>query len=258
MTDLTEKAKQIRREILEMCHNSGLNHLTPALSCVELLVSIYYNKLFDFSMHSDERDRFILSKGHANTALFAILADLGFFPKEEIQKLCNGGILGGHLENVIPGVEVVSGSLGHGLGIGAGIALRAKLDNKKYNTIVLMSDGECYEGSVWEAAMFIAHHKLNVIGIIDRNMLSASGFTEENLKLEPFTGKWFQFGWNVDFIDGHSFEEILQSLNRDSRPQMIIANTIKGKGISFAENEPLWHVKVPSGNQLTQARRELM
>jgi len=264
--NLEEKSKWLRREILEMCGRAEAGHVSSAFSCVEILVALYYGGILRFDPRKpdwDERDWFILSKGHAAPALFCVLTDSGFFPADELNNFCRGGILGSHPDTKVPGIEAVTGSLGHGLGISAGLALAAKMDRKLNMTVVLLSDGECYEGSTWEAAMFASHHQLNnLVAIVDRNMLSATDFTENALGLNPLGEKWRTFGWEVAAIDGHSFKEIFSTFKdfrsyRSSKPLMIIANTTKGKGVSFLENNPLAHALVPKGKQLEQAREEL-
>jgi transketolase len=265
VTELESKARWLRREILEMCAKAGTGHVSSAFSCVEIAVSLYYGGILHFdSQNPDGRDRFIISKGQSGIVVYPILADLGFFPKDELTKFCQSdGILGVHASKNIPGIEATTGSLGHGLGLGTGMALAAKMDSKLYMTFVLLGDGECYEGSVWEQAMFAAHHHLNnLVAIIDRNNLCTTDFTENIVALEPLREKWLSFGWSTMYIDGHSFTEILAALQvcrerRTSRPQVIIANTVKGKGVSFMENVPLWHAVCPTGEQLEQARREL-
>lgn len=250
-----------------MIVSADKGHIGGSLSCVEILVTLYYGGTLRFNLDDpnwDGRDRFILSKGHAAPALYCILADLGFFPISELASFCQkDSRLEGHPHRGIPGIEVNTGSLGHGLGIGAGLALRAKLDKLDYMTVILLSDGECYEGSVWEAAMFASHHKLdNLIAIIDRNQQSSIDFTENYLQLEPLSQKWHSFGWRWAEVDGHSFEELLSYLSHpNSRqftaPLVIIANTIKGKGISFMEGKIEWHNRVPAGKDLEKARQEL-
>ncbi|GAH66186.1 unnamed protein product, partial [marine sediment metagenome] len=196
--------------------------------------------------------------------VYPILADLGFFPQTELEKFNQAdGILGVHASKNIPGIETTTGSLGHGLGIATGLALAAKMDKKLYMTVVLLGDGECYEGAVWEQAMFAGHHQLNnLAAIVDRNMLCTLDFTENFLHLMPLEEKWKWFGWNVITVDGHSFEEILEAFadfrsRRSSKPLIIIANTTKGKGISFMENVPIWHAVTPKGEDLERAKEEL-
>lgn len=267
ISELKRKANYIRKQVLDMCVRAGTGHVTSSFSCAEILVTLYYGGILSYNPSDpkwEERDRFILSKGHASPILYAILADIGFFPIDELDRFCQAdGIFGVHLQHDVPGVEITSGSLGHGLGIGSGMALAAKMDNKKYKIFVLLGDGECYEGSIWESAMFAVHHKLdNLIAIIDRNRLCVTGFTEQIVKLDPFVRKWEGFGWETTTMDGHSFEElfsVLQKfvLGKSGKPKVIIANTIKGKGVSFMENQHLWHGVAPKGEQAKLAKEEL-
>jgi len=259
MIDLQEKAKRVRQQILEMAISSQRGHLGGSLSCVEILLALYYEVM-------GKHDRFILSKGQGCQTLYAILADLGHFPVEELRTFCQkGSRLEGHPSNNVPGVFVSSGSLGNGLGIGAGWALASKLDGMDRNIYVLLGDGECYEGSVWEAAMFASHHQLtNLIGIIDRNYQCVLDFTEDINKLEPLAYKWRAFGWNVKEVNGHNVREVVDALYHknnhffgDTRPLMVIARTIKGKGISFMEKGIKWHGGVPNEEEVEIARREL-
>lgn len=265
--ELERKAKWLRKEVLEMCGRAGTGHVSSAFSCIEIMVALYYGGILNYDSANpgwDGRDRFIISKGHSGIAVYPILADLGFFPTSEIDKFAQeGGILGVHASKNIPGMEATTGSLGHGLGLAAGLALAAKMDAKLHMTFVLLGDGECYEGSVWEAAMFASHHHLNnLVAIIDRNMLCTTDFTENLVRLNPLDEKWYAFGWDVITIDGHSFTQILPKIQgvrsrRSSNPTVIIANTIKGKGVSFMENVPLWHAVTPHGEQFEKAREDL-
>jgi len=264
---LRKKANWVRRKILKMIFSAGKGHIGAALSCADILVAIYYGGILKFDPSNpkwDGRDRFILSKGHSAAALYAILADLGYFPKSYLDNYQNKDcILGGHPHRKIPGIEADTGSLGHGLGIGVGLALSAKADKYDFMTLVLLGDGECYEGSVWESAMFASHHKLNnLIGILDRNGLCSTDIIKDCLDIEPLCDKWRSFGWEVVVIDGHSFQELLAALSdlrsrKSFKPLIIIANTIKGKGISFMENDPNWHHSVPDSRQFEIARKEL-
>ena len=247
---LEEKARQIRIDILSAIHSAGKGHIGGAYSIVEILVSLYHGKVLKYDPPNPKwelRDRFILSKGHAGIALYAILADLEFFPKGELDFLNQGRLLGEHPDPRIPGVEVVSGSLGHGLPIGSGMALADKMDKNSRKTFVLMGDGECYEGSVWEAAMFAAHHKLhNLCAIVDRNGLITHGSTESINRLEPFRDKWQAFGWEVFEVDAHDLNALealwkVISAKESGAPSMVIANSIKGKGVSFMEDNFNWH-----------------
>lgn len=264
---LKQKANLVRNQILEMIVSAGKGHIGGALSCTDILVTLYYGgilRLNPTNKNWNNRDRFILSKGHSCASLYAILSDLGYFPVSELQNYQKQGcILRGHPDRKIPGVEVDSGSLGHGLGIGAGLALSAKMDKKDFLTFVLLGDGECYEGSIWEAGMFAAHHKLNnLIGIIDYNGLSVTDAIKDCLDIEPLGDKWKAFGWDVAIVDGHSFEELFSTFSssrkrKSDKPLMIIANTIKGKGVSFMEKNLDFHHSVPKGEQIEIARREL-
>ena len=264
MVNLEKKAKWVRQQILEMCVSAEGVHVASSLSCVEILVALYYGGILKFDPTNPKwegRDYFIMSKGHGVIALYPILADLGFFPKEELSKLCQpDGILGSHADGSVPCIELTTGSLGHGLGVGTGLALAFKMDNKPNRVFVLLGDGECYEGAVWEAAMFAGHHELNnLVAIVDRNELTTIDFTEHYLKLDHFPGKWKAFGWNVEIADGHSFESLLRAFNTQTfhRPMAIIAKTVKGKGVSFMENNPMAHTFIPQGEMLEKAKGEL-
>lgn len=264
---LEEKALYIRNQVLDMCVRAGTGHVTSSFSCAEILVALYYGGILRYDTSNpkwDGRDRFILSKGQASPILYAVLADVGFFPKTQLDKFCEAdGPFGVHLQSDVPGVEVTTGSLGHGLGIGAGMTLAARMDRKTYMTFVLLGDGECHEGSIWESAMFAGHQKLNnLIAIIDRNWLCVTDFTENCVSLTPLDEKWKAFGWKVININGHSFAEIFNALDgvrsrRLNKPLVIIASTVKGKGISFMEDQPLWHGMAPKGKEAEMAKIEL-
>jgi transketolase len=245
-------SKEIRKKVLKMMYESRTAHLGSCLSCVDILTILYFKILSIDPKNpaAENRDRFLLSKGHGAAALYATLAQRGFFSEKILDGYCqNGGMLPGHsTRNCVPGVEVSTGSLGHGLSLGAGMALAAKNDKKEYRIFVLMSDGECEEGSVWEAALFASHHKLdNLIGIIDYNKLQALGWTNEVLNLEPLTKKWESFGWSVKEADGHNFLDLEEKLSRipfeKGKPSLLICHTIKGKGVSFLENKLESHYK---------------
>lgn len=268
MSVLSEKAKQLRIKILKMCFEQG-GHLTSSLSCVDILTVLYYGNIINISPSNIKdvtRTRFLLSKGHAETALYAILSDLGFFPdvliSESYRK--NECLLGSHPDISIPGVEISSGSLGHGLGLGAGMMLALKQDAVNSKCFVLMGDAECSEGSVWEAALFASQHRLgNLVAVIDRNGIGALQHTDDFMSLEPLDEKWKAFGWEAIYIDGHNIDDMqktfLEIANKKSeKPLVVIAKTIKGKGISFAENDPAWHVKsINSKEQFNKAMEEL-
>lgn len=267
LNKLKKKALWVRRSVLDMCITAGAGHIAPALSCTEILIALYQGGILRVRPRNPEwkkRDRFILSKGQGCAALYAVLADLGFFPTSVLNTYtCFGSRLGGHSESNVPGVEAFTGSLGHGLAIAAGMALAAKIDKKPYLSVVLLGDGECQEGSIWESAMFAGYHCLsNLIAIIDRNRLQAINFTKKVLCLEPLSKKWEAFGWDVEEVDGHCLESLLNILSKirsrkSSKPLVIIATTTKGKGISFMENKSIWHYRIPQGNQLETAKKEI-
>jgi len=264
--DYRKIARTIRSDIVRMHFNAGASHIGSALSCVDILVGLYFSvlKINPKNPQDKNRDRFILSKGHAVSALYATLAERGFFPRSRLNDYCkNGSCLVGHsTKDAVPGVEVSTGSLGHGLAIGIGMAISAKYDRLKYRVFVLLSDGECNEGSVWESALFAGYHKLdNLVAIIDYNKIQAFGHVKEVLDLEPLKDKWKAFGWEAREIDGHSFTEIISMLKKvpfkKNKPSLIVAHTIKGKGISFMENRLEWHYKSPSREEYNLAMKEL-
>ncbi len=264
MTELKEISKKIRKSILEMLCKAGSGHPGGSLSATDLLVALYFHKmkLDPKNPKLKDRDRFVLSKGHACPLLYAILADLGFFPKEELDKLRKvDSLLQGHPSIKIPGVEANTGSLGQGLSIANGIALACKLDNLKNKVYVLLGDGEVQEGQIWEAAMTSAHYKLDhLVAILDHNGLQIDGFVKNIKNVEPLKDKFQAFGWHVIEIDGHNFEEIIKALgdaDKIEKPVMIIANTIKGKGVDFMENQCGWHGKAPNEEELDKALSNL-
>ncbi len=248
--EFENKSTRIRLDILNAIKIAKKGHIGGSYSIVDILVTLFYGKFIKYDPKKPnwaERDRFILSKGHAGIALYAVLADLGFFPKEELNFLNNKQMLGEHPDQFIPGVETISGSLGHGLPVAAGMALADKLDRKiERKTYIILGDGECYEGSVWEGANFAAHHNLsNLCAIVDRNKLITHGSTEDINSLEPMNDKWRSFGWRVEEINAHNFDELNNFFNswpnKSMKPTLLIANTVKGKGVSFMENEASWH-----------------
>lgn len=265
INELKLKATQIRKDVITLIYNGKTGHTGGALSSTDIMTALYYGvmNLNPQEPESKDRDRFILSKGHSVEPLWCILADKGFFDKEELKTFSAFGTrLIGHPNNKVPGVEMNTGSLGHGLAVGSGMALAAKKDHGTYRTFVVMGDGEQAEGSVWEAAMFASHYQLdNLVAIVDRNKLQISGQTEDVMGLEPFADKWEAFGWHVVSIDGNSMEELLEVLSPSQtvkdRPTLIVANTTKGKGVSFIENKTEWHHKVPTAEQYNQAINEL-
>jgi len=252
-------ATEIRKKILKMKLMSQGSHIGSAFSCVDILTVLYFKilRLNVKNAKDKNRDRFILSKGHAASALYATLVQRGFAPESALDKYCqNKSTMAGHaMKDSVPGVEISTGSLGHGLPVGIGMAVAAKKDSKKHRVFVLMSDGECDEGSTWEAALFAGHHKLdNLIAMIDYNKIQSFGRTNEVLNLEPFRQKWTSFGWQVKEIDGHNFKEIEGALSKipfkKNSPNLIIAHTIKGSGGKTAcdifEDKLEWHYKSPT------------
>lgn len=261
---LEKKAAQIRIDLLKMIYEGKTGHTGSALSCTDILTALYYSvmKLDPANPKWEDRDRFILSKGHAVEGYYCILGDLGYFPKEELGSFSKfGSRFIGHPNNKVPGVEMNTGALGHGLSISVGMALAAKMNKKPYRVFTLMGDGEQAEGSVWEAAMAAAHYRLdNLTAIIDRNRLQISGSTEDVMSLESLEDKWRSFGWEVITVDGHHYPDLLQALETapvNVRPKLVMAYTTKGKDVSFMENVAHWHHGVPTAQQLETALSEL-
>ncbi|MFZ5891754.1 MAG: FkbM family methyltransferase [Myxococcota bacterium] len=261
-----ELSRAIRRHALGMVHRSRASHIGSCFSCADILAVLYAGilQLNPAAPQAPERDRFILSKGHAAAILYATLAERGFFPKQWLEHYTeDGSPLAGHaVHKGVPGVEVSTGSLGHGLPIGVGMALAAQRSGASYRTFVLMSDGECDEGSVWEAALFAAHHRLeNLVAIVDVNQIQSFGRTSEVLELEPFADKWRAFGWAVEEVDGHdhaALESVLGELpSRPGKPTLVLARTLKGKGVSFMEDKLEWHYRSPNAEELQRALAEL-
>lgn len=260
-------AKGIRQAILETAFRTQTHHLGSALSIVDLLTVLYFGTLKINSQKPKDvsRDRFILSKGHACLALYVTLAKRGFFSEKDLLKnyARDGGKLGLHPnKDSMPGIEVTTGSLGHGLPVGVGLALAAKINKLPSRIFVIIGDGECNEGSIWETAMFAGQQKLdNLVAILDYNHLQGFGRTEEVINLEPLADKWQAFGWLVKEIDGHNFKEIIQVFDqiplKKNKPNMIIANTIKAKGVSFLEDKLESHYKCINQEELEIALREL-
>ncbi len=260
--DLTVK---IRINALRMTHKANASYIGTCLSMTDLLAVLYNGVLRIDATRPDwiDRDRFILSKGHGAAGVYAVLAERGFFPRDWLDTYCqDGSRLAGHVTHSIPGVEVSTGSLGHGLPVGCGMALAGKRDGRSYRVFVLLGDGECDEGSVWEAALFAPQYNLdNLIAIVDYNKIQSFGTVKEVLDLEPLTDKWRAFRWGVREIDGHDYRQIEKALTsvpfEPGKPSCIIAHTVKGKGVSFMENQLAWHYKSPNEEQLRQALAEL-
>ncbi len=267
LQELQAKARQIRRTALETALKAKKGHVPPAFSWVEIGVALYYGGVLRVKPDQPDwalRDRFILSKGHACLTLYAILSDLGFFPVSALDDFAgDGAMLPGHPEPHIPGVDALSGSLGHGLGFAAGMALAARLDKQDWRIFTVLGDGECQEGSIWEAAMFAGQHRLgNMVAILDNNKLSATDFVDNIVSLKPIAARFENCGWDVVTLDGHDFKALLDALSaarlsQQQKPLMIIANTVKGRGVDFMENSPQWHHQMPKGEQIERARAQL-
>ncbi len=268
LNNLKDFAKRVRRDIVTAVYLAKSGHIGGALSGADILTVLYNLSLnipaeWDKSDDYENRDRFILSKGHASALLYSVLAERGFFDKELLKTFRKAGSkLQGHpSRGYLPGIEVSTGSLGQGLGMGVGMALGLKLNNNPAKVVVYLGDGELQEGAVWEAFMQAAHRKLdNIIAIIDRNGLQIDGETEKVTALNPLDEKLKSFGWNVEIIDGHDFQQIFDTLEKaknSSKPFAIIANTIKGKGVSFMENQAGWHGKAPNDEEYNAAIKEL-
>ena len=265
MKNYSKIATEIRRGILLQHFLSKESHVGSALSCADILTVLYFGilKINPKNPKDSNRDRFILSKGHAVAALYAVLAEKGFFPKKLLATFCqNGSMLPGHsTKDTAPGVEVSTGGLGHGLPMGIGMALAAKRDKKNHRVVVLMSDGECNEGTTWESAMFAAHHKLdNLTVIIDYNGQQGLGKSEDIINNQPFADKWKAFGWEIKEVNGHDYSALEKVLRSPTphQPLVIIAKTTKGKGVSFMEKDQLlWHYRNPNEEQYKLALEEL-
>ena len=255
-------AKELRKEILEMIYMAGSGHPGGSFSAAEIMACLFFHKMrYDPKNPAwPDRDRIILSKGHGAPVLYACLARAGFFPKADLHGLRKmGNNLQGHPSNKTSGVEISSGSLGQGLSIANGIALAGKLDKKDYQVYAVLGDGELQEGQVWEALMTSAYYKLdNITAIIDRNFYQQTGSTEHVMNVEPLKEKLESFGWAVFVVDGHSVEEIIAALDQKvDKPKAVIAKTVKGKGVSFMENNIDWHGKAPNEEEYKKAMEEL-
>ena len=263
--NLKKKSYELRKDVLEMIYRAKNGHIGGDFSVMEILVDLYCKQMnvTPENFRDDDRDRFILSKGHAVEALYAVLADRGFFPKEDLETFSQtGSKYISHPTNKINGIEMNTGSLGHGLGIGVGMALTAKLDGKNFRVYVLMGDGEVAEGSVWEAAMAGSHYKLdNLTAFVDRNHLQISGTTEEVMNLKSQEARWESFGWNVISIPGNDIDAVDNAVELakkiKGKPTVIIAHTVKGCGVSFMENQLVWHHRIPSDEEYLAALKEL-
>lgn len=259
-------AKNIRRHVLHMTSTGGSSHVGAAFSIADILAVLYRQIMRHDPQQSrwPGRDRFILSKGHAGAAVYATLAEVGYFPVEQLkQHYQDGSVLSGHVSHKgIPGVELSTGSLGHGLGVGTGMAKALKLAGSDSRVFVLLSDGECDEGTIWEAALFAQHHQLdNLVAIIDYNKIQSLAPIAETIALEPFRKKWESFNWSVIEAEGHDHAQLATALAKlpaqTGKPTVVIAHTVKGKGVSFMENTVLWHYRTARGEEFDRALAEL-
>lgn len=262
--ELEAIARRVRGKVIELSHKAGTPHLGSSLSCVDILVAAFWGgilKIDPKQPSAPDRDRFILSKGHAATTLYTTLAYRGFFPEEVLDTYMKPG---SHLAEqpspgCVPGVEVATGSLGHGLPIGLGMALASRIQGQKYRVFVVLSDGECNEGSVWEAALLAPALGLdNLVAIVDYNKWQATGRSNEVMSLQPFRQKWEAFGWNASELDGHDLNALVKALRNvpdgGGKPIAIVAHTVKGKGIPFMEDDNNWHYRSPDADELRTAK----
>lgn len=262
---LQEKAKYLRRLVLDVYEEGKMGHISSSFSSIEIMTVLFYGGVMRFRPAEpawDQRDRFLLSKGHAGILYYSILADLGYFPLSDLRTYGKpGSKLGVHVDYRVPGVEASSGSLGCGFGIAGGMALAAKLDQKNHLVFALLGDGECYEGAIWETAMHAAHYRLNnLVVIVDHNHMCCSGFIEDNVAMEPLDEKWRAFGFDVICVDGHDLGQLFHALagircRKSNKPLCIIADTVKAKGLASVENTPLCHGYAPSSPEAIEAAR---
>jgi transketolase len=259
------RARRIREHALRMVHRASASHIGTGLSMTDILAVLYSGvaRVDPARPRAPGRDRVILSKGHGAAAFYAALAEAGFFEPERLDTFCeDGSALAGHASHHVPGVDFSTGSLGHGLSLGCGVALGFKRSGSDGRAFVILSDGECDEGSIWEAVLFAPHHGLdNLVAIVDYNKIQSFGTVKEVLDLEPFADKWAAFRWHVQVVDGHDHEALSGAFAavpaQPGRPSVIIANTVKGKGVSFMEDKLLWHYRSPSVEQLESALAEV-
>lgn len=258
-------AREIRSDVLRMVHHAQASHVGSCLSCADILAVLYGGilRLRPQEPGWPERDRFVLSKGHAAAALYAALANSGFIPHQLLAGFCdNGSPLTGHVSHAVPGVEASTGSLGHGLSLALGMAIAARMDASPARSFVLLSDGECDEGSTWEAALYAGHAGIdNLVALIDYNKIQSFGRVSEVLELEPFLEKWRAFNWAAVQLDGHDHLALASALSavpvEKGRPTVLVCHTVKGKGVSFMEDRLEWHYKSPSSEQLERALAEV-
>lgn len=265
MNYMQSKCLGIRQDIFRTVCINKAGHLASSLSSVEILAALYFGDVLKYNArnpYSEDRDRFILSKGHAALALYYVLAEAGYYDKKEVFTFCKEGTRFGGLATYgkIPGIETTSGSLGHGLSYAAGIAVMGQIEKSHYKVYVLLGDGELQEGEIWEAAMFISYRNLcNLVVIIDNNGIQATGYNKDIIESGSIKDKWKAFGFNVAEVDGHDAVALSEEMKKETnRPKVIIANTIKGKGLSFVEGKGDWHYKMPSGKEIETGFRELL
>lgn len=264
---LEATTRELRARIIDNSSRTGTPHLASCLSCVDILTALYFDVLkIDPAKPRDvARDRFILSKGHGAPALFQVLAKRGFYPESMLESYGqDGGIFAEHppTPDHLAGIEAATGSLGHGLPIGLGMALAGRIQQRSYDVYVVLGDGECNEGSVWEAAMLASAQRVtNLCVIVDFNKWQATGRSREIMTLDPLVDKWRAFGWNAVEVDGHDMKALLDVLQRhptaDGRPTAIVAHTVKGKGVSFMEDDNNWHYRIPTSDEVSKAKQEL-
>ena len=264
---LEQTAKEIRRKILNIIFQAGSGHPGGSLSATDILTALYFGGILQYDPHyadDPKRDRFILSKGHASALMYCVLARAGYFPEKKLQdyrKIGSELFLSGHPHPKTPGVEIASGSLGQGLSVGHGVALGARVDKLNYKVYVVLGDGEIQEGQIWEAAMSAAaFNSNNLIAIVDNNKVAQDNITKDLKDMEPLDDKWKAFGWDVYRINGHNMEDIMNTLRlpvHANKPRVIIADTIKGKGVSFMEGKTAWHGVAPNEDEFNKALKEL-
>jgi transketolase len=268
LQSLNEKARELRLEVLEVTTKVASGHVSSSYSSVEILVALYQGGVLRFRSdepHWPERDRFILSKGHAAPIFYAVLADVGYFDRAELDGLrtVNRRAEGHPVQDKLPGIETTSGSLGKGISVGLGHVLAGRLNDIDYRVYVLLGDGECQEGQIWESAMAASHFKAdNLIAIVDYNKYQESGPISREMALEPFAEKWRSFGWHAEEVDGHDIGAIIETLKAvqdvKGQPSVVIAHTVKGKGVSFVEADYTFHGKALSADQAEKAREEIL
>lgn len=265
MSDLKRQAADLRYKILQMCHKAQTPHLGSSLSCLDILVAAYFGGVLSIDPQKPNdpgRDRFVFSKGHAVMALYSTLAARGFFPEKLLETFneANGCLPEQPSPGCVPGLEAATGSLGHGLSLGIGMAMAGRILERPYRVMVLMSDGECNEGSVWEAAMFAPAQKLDqLVAIVDFNKWQATGRSEQVMAMNPFAAKWTAFGWDAVEVDGHDIPALISAMKpqNSGKPRAIIAHTVKGKGVSFMEDDNNWHYRSPTAEEVARGRQEL-